>query len=786
MKMKKLAISIALVTGSSLFSLNHIAFAQEVTGAVDSSAESTNIDDVEVIMVSASRRIERLQDVPIAVSALTGKQLEASTFKDIKDIAYTFSGVQFGESPNDQGFRVRGIGVLGGYASASEKPVGVVVDGVVMGIGSPMESIGNITRVEVLKGPQGTQFGKNASSGVISITTANPDTSGFSGNVYGSYATLNEHDVHGSLNIPLSDNTAISVYVFDKEHDGFIDNVVLNEKWGGLHQTGTRIKLYSEPSENLTLSFIGDYAKSDLTGPGQAWTLNKLVEGSTNPFSPFGSPFVDLTALGMTPSAENNKSIENTESSSTDENYGLSLQADYEFGSYILSSITAWRELNTSPRPFAIDGAPYTKFEAINTGGIDRLYSQEFRLVSPNGENLEYIAGLYFSSQEIGLGESESAILSPAQPYDSFPTISITNGYTSTQTSSDSAAIFIDGKYHLNKQLSLVGGLRLTRDKVEAMTYSTVDEDLPAFDPVNHTGVLPYAPRDLDTDSLSKTDVSGRLGFQYVSSRDMMFYGTMARGYLGPTVTFSGLTGTKSKVAPQTVNDVTVGIKSQFMDQALTFNANLFFDKYTDLQTSVFDGVEFITENAGGAETKGFEVDLAYSASNDLNLNLSYTFSDAVFTDYLTACPTAVVVAGTVASVCNAAGSTVDTPLYQAEGEQLPGAPKHTVIAGASYVTEVASDYLFDFNVNASYRSDVQNSVGDLNTTQDAYTIVNITTGFSNSDETWRVGLFARNLFDQDYNSAIITLPFADSGSYVNWRVRNAERTVGAEVSYKF
>lgn len=772
----KISIAMALFAAHS-----GAALAQESseTGAVSD-------QDVEVIMVSASRRIERLQDVPIAVSALTGDQLEASSFKDVKDIAYTFSGVQYGESPNDQGFRVRGVGVMGGYSSASEAPVGVVVDGVVMGIGSPMESIGDIVRVEVLKGPQGTQFGKNASSGVVSITTAKPDFFGVSGNLYSSYGSLKEHDIHGSINIPLADSTAMSVYAFDKEHDGFIDNVVLGQKWGGQHKYGTRIKLLSEPTENLSLYWIGDYAKSEFTGPGQTWTINKLAAGSTDPFGTFGAPFVDLDALGVTLGAENNKSIENTPSNFAEENYGMSLQADYQMGDYMLSSITAWRELNTGPRTFAIDGAPYTKFQATNNGGIDRLYSQEFRLVSPSGESLEYIAGLYLSRQETGLGEAESATLSPAQPYDSFPTISITNGWTSTQTQSDSAALFVDGKYHVNEQLSVIGGLRLTRDKVQAETYSIIDESLPAFDPVNHTGVVPYGPRALDTDELSKTDVSGRLGFQYVSSRDLMIYGTLARGYLGPTVTFSGLTGTKSKVSAQTVNDVTVGVKSQFLEQRVTFNANLFFDKYSDLQTSVFDGVEFLTENAGGAETKGIEFDLGFKATEDLNLNLSYTFSDAVFTDYITACPKSITVAGTQATLCHATGSTDTTFLYQAEGEALPGAPKHTLIANASYIKEISSDFIVDVNANASYRSDVQNSVGDANTIQEAYTIVNLTAGISGSDESWRIGLFARNLFDQDYNSAIITLPFATDGGYVNWRVRNAERTIGVEASLRF
>ncbi|MBS0398747.1 MAG: TonB-dependent receptor, partial [Proteobacteria bacterium] len=186
-------------------------------------ADEPGVDDgqLQEVVVTATRREQRLQDVPLAVSALSGDQLSAAGFQNLQDIQYQSSSVQFGVSPNDSGFRLRGVGSAGGFTSSSEQNVGTVVDGVVVPFGNPVASLGDVERVEVLRGPQGTQFGKNASSGVVSITTARPDTAGFSGSVFGSFAQLNEHDFHGSLNVPLGERVALRVFAFDRKHDGY-------------------------------------------------------------------------------------------------------------------------------------------------------------------------------------------------------------------------------------------------------------------------------------------------------------------------------------------------------------------------------------------------------------------------------------------------------------------------------------------------------------------------------------------------------------------------------------
>ena len=149
-------------------------------------------DGLVEIVVTATRREERLQDVPLAVTAISGEDLAGAGFKNLQDIQYSMAGVYFGSAPNDSGFRLRGVGTAGGFSSSSEQNVGTVVDGVVIPFGNPVQGLGDVERVEALKGPQGTQFGKNASSGVISITTRRPDLESFGARAYVSYADLDE------------------------------------------------------------------------------------------------------------------------------------------------------------------------------------------------------------------------------------------------------------------------------------------------------------------------------------------------------------------------------------------------------------------------------------------------------------------------------------------------------------------------------------------------------------------------------------------------------------------
>ncbi|MEQ6332290.1 TonB-dependent receptor domain-containing protein [Sphingobium sp. MK2] len=773
--MRKFNITIAALASASAMALSAPAIAQDSAPQVAAdTADGSGAD----IVVTATRRSERLQDVPLAVSAIGGEQLAESGFQRLTDIQYQFSGVQFGTSPNDSGFRLRGVGTAGGFSSSSEQNVGTVVDNVVIPFGNPINSLGDLERVEVLKGPQGTQFGKNASSGVVNITTKKPTFDRIDGKLFASYAELNEVNVNGSINVPLNSNSALGLFGFFRRNDGFLHNVTLDKAWGGEKSYGARAKLLFEPSDALSFYLIADYSKIDRTGPGQLWSIARLPSFA-NPL--MAARFGNLRSLGIVPGFDNSKSAEEYESYSSEQNYGASLEINLALGDYNLTSITAIRRLDEGDQRFAIDGSSATVFTAQPTGVDQSFLSQELRVTSPAGSALEFTSGVYASRRKVGDdNDFNRAQLRPAAPFNPF-IVNISSGQSNTQTRSDSLAAFFDGKFNVSEQFAVIGGLRYQYDWVDSSSFSIID---PAFAP-NPPGppvagqVNFYAPRALTTGSTKKGDWSGRVGFQFKPDRDLMFYGTIARGYLGPTVTFSGLTGQRVEVAPQTVRDITFGVKSQLFDRAVTLNANVFFDKYNNLQTSVFNGLEFLTENAGGFEANGFEVEGSWRVTPEFSINGSFTYSDTKFTDYVTACP-GIVKAG---YSCYLSGTT---SLVQAAGEPLSGAPKYSATAGADVRLPI-NDYLtFDWSANFYYRSRVQYAAATAFAAQPGYGTIGLNAGIGEADGRWRVGMFVRNLLDQRFHSAVITLPFSDPGGYVNWLTREGRRTIGVSAEMKF
>ncbi|MFD1612336.1 TonB-dependent receptor [Sphingomonas tabacisoli] len=784
--MKLSTLALATV---SLGALAAPALAQEAASAspTATAADSTTdaADTSGDIIVTATRRAERLQDVPVAVSAITGDQLAEAGFKDLTDIQYQFSGVQFGTSPNDAGFRLRGVGTAGGFNSASEQNVGTVVDNVVIPFGNPVSSLGDLERVEVLKGPQGTQFGKNASSGVVNITTRRPVLGEFSGNAFASYAELNEHDVHGAVNVPLGKTAALNVFGFHRHYDGFLTNVVRNEKWGANTNYGVRAKLLWEPSDDFSAYLIGDWSKTKRFGPGQLWTINRLPSFA-NPL--MAARFGAVLALGITPGFNNNKTAEEYPAFGGQEDYGASLELNYNLGSdYTITSVTAYRALDTKPNIYGIDGTQFPIFTAQESGVDQSFASEELRLTSPKGNTVEYVAGVYLSRRRSGYGSTSSAQLRPALPFSADPQLSISAGLSTTRTQTESAAVFADGSVRITDEFRLLGGARYSYDWVKAASFSVIDPAYPPF--VGPNGfTVPYTPRPLDTGKVSKGDWSGRAGAEYKPSDNLLFFVTVARGYLGPTVTFSGLSGTRTSVDPQTVRDITIGAKTQFFDRLLTLNGNVFYDKYKNLQTSVFNGFEFLTENAGGFEAKGFELDAVVRPSRQFSFNASYTYSKTKFTNYITSCPNSVLAAGAaaVAAQCNASGSTAATPLFQARGLPLAGAPKHSVTAGADFNQPIGDKLKLDASVNYYYRSRVFYDVGNTFSTQGGYSTVGGTIGFGAADGTWRTAVFVRNLFDKRFHAAVIGLPFSDPGGQVNWLSREGRRTIGGSLEVRF
>ena len=764
----KLTTLSTLLLSAGLCSLPATLLAQEVV----KDAPAPKQEKIQEVIVTASRRAERLQDVPLSVTAASAQVLANAGVKNVTELGNAMSGITYGSSPGDQGFHIRGAGQMGGFSSASETPVGVVVDGVVYGLGQGVDNLGDIERVEVLKGPQGTQFGKNASSGAISITTPRPSFERLQGDAFLSFGNDSERELRTTLNVPMSDTVAARVSLYERKHDGFIDNVVRHERWGGETQKGVRAKLLFKPSDAFDALVIADSSTARSKGPMQTWTLRNAPPALQSGYPISGGPMGDVIPAGVIPGPDNDKSIEDAPGQVDIKRSGISLEMNYAVNGYTLTSVSAYRkDRNTSI--FAIDATPYDTNRVAND--VDKSQTtQELRVTSPKGQLLEYVAGYYYYKQPSHV--VKNTYLRPALPFSPL-FVSLSNGIATSRTDSVSHAIFADGKLRISSDghTKALFGVRFNRDQVDASTSSVIDPSL------NPAITAPYQPNQLTFGETAKTGVSGRLGLEHRVDKDLLLYGTVATGYLGPTVTFSDLTNTRSNVRPQKVSDVTLGFKAQFLNRWVTINGSIFSDKYTDLQTAVFRKGEFLTENAGGARSRGVEMDLSARLNTSVRLRGSLTYADAVFTDYRTDCP-----AEASASVCSGPVVNGRPTQLQAAGMSLPGSPKLTSTLGADYSAEVGEDHNVIASANYSYRSKAEYTPGVPAHSQAAYGVLNLSAQYGRSDDKWRVGVYVRNAMNERYKSAIIGLPFAKEGGMVNWMTYEGSRHIGATLELRF
>ena len=356
---------------------------------------------LEEIIVTAQKREQSLQEIPIAVSVVTGSLLDSVggvSTEALKRLVPTLNIRKTNTSLN-QALFLRGVGTIN-FAIAAQPSVAFVLDGVVMSsAGEAFAELYDVSRIEVLAGPQGTLYGKNASAGVVSVVSTMPGDE-LEGYVDLGYFQDGETRVKAAIDVPISDKLRTRTTAFWGEFDGYIDNISTTKAGGdtnGYDRWGVRSIWVADPTDNLQLTFIGDYRKSDdnccaeiignaPTG-AQAAALNNLWSG------------VDFKGV-------NTREIkQNQEMKATDEAWGLSLQADWGIGEYTLTSITAYRTWDATEYregdwkdvPAAYVGNAFAQQHDYGPQTLD-TFSQELRIASPGGEFVDYVAGLYYAT----------------------------------------------------------------------------------------------------------------------------------------------------------------------------------------------------------------------------------------------------------------------------------------------------------------------------------------------------------------------------------------------------
>jgi iron complex outermembrane receptor protein len=602
-----------------------VGFAQQA--ATSSSADS---DTLQEIVVTAEKREEKLQDVPIAITVVNSQQLQDQNVTTLADLSRTAPALEMIQSfggPGGGG-QIRGIGTQS-FTRSAEGAVGVVVDGVSQG-NLNINNIFDVGRIEVLRGPQGTLFGLTSSAGVLNITTNAPDPTAFSSDWHLLYAhkgtagsEFGQETAQGVVNVPISGNSAlrVSASVDDNigvQHDSF-DNTDgrVNNYAGRVH--------YLLDADPLTVNVIADYQRIIQNG-AQGGSIASFTYVTADP-----TLTAQLAACGITPGFANQDRCANHLQLFADTAYGLSAQADYKFDSSTLTSITAYRRDETGPLYQDIQALPSANPQIFSGGGLtaSRQWSEELRLASNPGAQLEYTAGVFFSNYlTLGYASAAGAFFDVQVSIPGTPIVIEAPGTgpttTLTQTSLASQAAFAHLQYHATDALTFILGARFTREEVT--DYSSPLGLQPGL-----AGNVGSSTLDKDQDNLS-----GVIGAQYKLSPQWTTYGTVTRGYKGPQTQAAGAPGSGilAELIPAEIPlAFELGIKGSVLDNRLGTDFSLFDTRVQNYQGQSCalnaQGVLVCNPNSFNVTTRGVEVDFYGRPLDHLNLTGGYIFDQA-------------------------------------------------------------------------------------------------------------------------------------------------------------
>ncbi|MET0240907.1 MAG: TonB-dependent receptor [Sphingobium sp.] len=731
-----------------------IAHAQDVAAA---SAEAG--DD---IVVTARRREERAQDVPIALTVVGQAQLEATGFVSLSQFQQLVPSMQvFSINPRNTNINIRGLGSNVAVSNDGlEYGVGVYVDNVYYA--RPAQSqfeLVDLDRIEVLRGPQGTLFGKNTTAGAINVTSRLPSFSP-EGQFEGHIGNYGFHQVRGSVSAPIvADKVAIRLSAADTHRDGYLYNVRTNTRTQANDNFTVRGQLLIEPTSDVRIRLIGDYSKQDYScctsvGVGTFTTFSNGAALSDTIAAQAAR--TNYTLLPNDPFAR--KVDIDSPLRIFMESYGASGQVDWDLGNVALTSITAYRWWDWAPSNDN-DGTGLPIWTVGITLSHQQQFTQEVRLASTGKQTIDWVAGLYYFWQRLqstGLNSYGSA--APAwnragnSPVPLATWEAALNGFSSINnayTSTKSYAGFGQATWNVTDRLSLTGGLRFTHED----KYGTFDQRTVAGADItaNPTALSlrnNFAPNVAPYEVAHKNDsLTGQATLGYKIAPTVLTYASYARGGksggLNLVAARPGLVFPKV-IEPEEVNAYEIGLKSELWDRKLTFNAAGFWTDVSDYQSSISTIINGVSaqyiQNVGKVRSRGFEVDARLAPVRQFAVTGALSYIDATYRNYGNA----------PAPVEKAGGGSQDL-----SGQPVAGVSEFSYNLGldvfqplAGTVRDVELYAHADYSHRSSYLTQVTNSVYSR---APAFGIANARIGLRTADGLWDVSGWVRNLLDEEY-----------------------------------
>lgn len=743
---------------------------------------------VEEIVVTAQKVEENVQDVPIAISVVTGDALEASGTTSIENLNQIVPSLNFrkGTTNANSALVLRGVGTIT-FAIAVEPSVSTVVDGVVLSRpGQAFTDLVEVERLEVLRGPQGSLFGKNASAGLINVVSkGGADT--FEGEVSAAAYEGDEYRLKATVAGPIAPNLSARVNGFYGTYDGNLTNINAaassNRQVNGYERFGFRGSLDYDNGP-VRLRLIADYYESDDDCCGEVTGVSRGA--------------VLDAELGIVPAlGEDQRFInQNLVTTTKDRQWGLTLNADFDvLDDHVLSVVAGYRDWSNDE----VREGDFLPRALVNVNQLhDRgnvstqQKSIEVRLASPQDQPFTYQFGGFYWQSDNSQDFTRDVVrcttstlpvdlATGGQPCNLADTVNTIFG-TATSRSDvemENYAVFGQATYNFNDWLALTAGLRSTHDSI-----SFVHQRAPAINrttglPVSGLGGLqtlgaggsltsnpPGNGTNISANSNSISNVSGKAVLTVKASEDVLLYGSYTRGYKGPAfnVFFNHVAPNNAVPIDEEISDsFEAGIKSRFADNRIQLNAAAFTVTYEGYQANNFTTLNGVTisnlTNAGSVRSQGFEIDAIVNPVGKLNLTASLAYADAKVVKFNP-------------------NPTTNAPNAQ-NGTKLPLAPAWTYNIGADYQTDITSGLKLYLNTSYYHVSSQFSGLGQTGLI-DGHGQLNASIGLSDSDDNWRLTLIGRNLADESFVTLV-----TDGGVRLHIP-RDADRYFGASLRYRF
>jgi len=725
----------------------------------DAMYEEQALEDVEEFTVTATKRAQNIQDVPISITALGSETIVEAGITQFTQLQQFVPNLQIRPVTDTRStsIRIRGIGSVGNNAGI-DPSVGVFIDGVYQGrAGMSVGDLLDIERVEVLRGPQGTLFGKNTAAGAINVLTKRPsyEYETFLESKIGNYDDM---QFRGSVNAPIiDDRLAVRLSGYKVKRDGFDLNRVDNQRVNNADQYGVRGKIAWDVSDVLSFELIGDYSEQN-TRSFVADILDYKPNGPSLTDIPFGA-FSATTGVPL-PNADPFDRIVGASVSPRNivKNGGVSLDTDFTLGEYDLRWLNAWRTYSTDSR-FDGDFSQFDGVIAFQDVDLDQ-YSSELTVVSPQWNRFEYQAGLflfYMDMSTLDRNGWEQGMVDAAAQVGGLPALIFTtptNNINDNQHDTLSAAAYGEGTVTLIDDLEFTGGLRVTYERKTRVGQSTtVPPPIQVAPPI----LCPQLPLD---ETRSVTNVQGRAILRYRPVDDVMVYASFANGFKSGGFNQLCVANNQTEFQDEQSLSYEAGARTQWLDRQLTANLTAYFTDYDDFQAQLFDGAAINVRNAGRLFSYGFESDLFYRPDwhEHWSIGLQVGLNIAEYDEFKGAdntVPNQVALAKALNPVVPAliiCGNALDCS-QDLSGRVLDNAPRWTVTATSTYERPIPGRPALWF-VRGDYTYTAKQYLSqdlDPNLLQPGYHLLNLHAGLRAEDELWELVFWVTNTTNANY-----------------------------------